>query len=245
MKAINKIKWTAKDVYNVFVLTFLIQLLIFVVLSVFRVGDYLIMLTPTPAAGTFLVFGIYLLQTVGMLFPLWFFAIRKYQVRLKDFGFKWIGSFKTMLWVLISYIFYIGLGIFVIVLFYNLGIGYLGFEPQQSIFDIFGPNTLGFMAALIVAVFIAPFVEEVYFRGFVLQTLAKVVSPFWGVVITALIFAAVHFQLKSIMPLLILSFILNILYLRTKSIWPGIIFHIFNNGLALTIMYIFENQHWL
>lgn len=245
MKAKKSANWDVKDVYNVFIATFIIALVLFVILNLIGTADYLRDISDRPYLKTLTVFGLYILQTIGIVFPLWFFAIRKRKIGLGNFGFRWIGTFKTIAWVIMSYIFYIGLATFIIVLFFNLGIGIFGFEPQTSIFDIFGANLLGIFTALIVAVFIAPFVEEIYFRGFVLQVLAKKISPFWGIVLTALIFAAVHFEFRSIIPLLILSLILNILYLRTKSIWPGIIFHMFNNSIAFTIALIFENQHWL
>lgn len=238
-------KWTMKDVYKVFVATFIIEMIIFIFLNLLGIGDYLRHFSSNDYIKTLVLFGLYILQIAGMIIPLWYFAIRKQKITPLSFGFRWIGTFKTVAWVIMSYIFYLGLGFFLIVLFYNLGIDAFGFEPQQSIFDIFGNHIPGLIATFVIAVILAPLVEEIYFRGFVLQTLAKVVSPFWGVVLTALIFAAVHFQFRSIMPLLILSLILNILYLRTKSIWPGIVFHIFNNFIALTIMYLFENQYWL
>lgn len=245
MKAKTSLKWNISDVYKVFVATFVFELLVFVILNILGIRNYLISISGSPFLKTFVIFLLYLIQTAGLLLPLWFFAARKYKIGLKNFGFRWIGTLKTLGWVFFSYIFYIGFGIFVIVLFYNLGIGNLGFEPQRSIFEIFGNNTFGFIIAMIVAIFIAPVVEEIYFRGFVLQTLAKRIGPLWGIVLTALIFAAVHFEFQSIMPLIILSFILNVLYIRTKSIWPGIIFHIFNNSIAFTVLYIFENQYWL
>ena len=82
-------------------------------------------------------------------------------------------------------------------LFSTLGIDLFGFEPTTSLFDVFGRDISGFTFAFIVAVVIAPLVEEIFFRGFVLQTLAKKISPFWGVVLTALIFASVHFEFQQ------------------------------------------------
>ena len=69
-----------------------------------------------------------------------------------------------------------------------------------------------------------------------LQTISKNISPVWGVILTTMIFAAVHFEFESIMPLLILSFVLNVLFIKTKSIWPGIIFHVLNNTIAFIIV---------
>jgi len=94
----------------------------------------------------------------------------------------------------------------------------------------------GIIIASIVALVIAPLTEELFFRGFMLQTISRKISPVWGVILTTMIFAGIHFEFQSIMPLLILSLVLNILFIKTKSIWPGIIFHILNNTIAFIIV---------
>jgi len=238
-------EWKIKDVFNVFVFTFLIEFVFYLVLNLADIGGIIRNVDHIPVLRAFILFMIYLLQVFGMIFPLWHFVVKKYDSTFKDFSFKWIGTKKTIFWVISSYFFYIGLSIFLIMLFFSLGIGAFGFEKQTSLFEIFGYDYAGIVFAFLIAVIIAPLVEEIFFRGFVLQTLAKRISPFWGVVLTALIFASVHFEFQSIMPLLILSVVLNILYIKTKSIWPGIIFHVFNNSVAFFIMLLIENGYLL
>jgi len=240
MKQASKFKWMIKDVFNVFVATFLIEFTLFLILQIFNIGGIVSSVSEIPFLKGFLLFLVYLLQVAGMIIPLWYFVIRKYGSTIEDFSFEWIGSLKTLLFVLASYIFYIGLSIFIIMLFSILNIDLFGFEPTTSLFDVFGRDISGFTFAFVIAVVIAPFVEELFFRGFVLQTLAKKISPFWGVFLTALIFASVHFEFQSIMPLLILSVVLNVLYIKTKSIWPGIVFHIMNNSIAFIILILIE-----
>lgn len=245
MKALGKVKWNLQDVFNVFVVTFGLELILFFAIHFLGIGAFIESISSNVILKGLLILFIYLLQILGMLFPLWFFIIRRYKSEIREFGFHWIGLKKTILWILGSYIFYIGLGILIIMIFFSLGIDKFGFEPQRSIFEIFGRDPFGIMVAIFVAIIIAPFVEELFFRGFMLQTLAKRISPFWGVLLTALIFAAVHFEFQSIMPLLILSFILNILYIRTRSIWPGIIFHMFNNSVSFIAIYFLESYYFL
>lgn len=241
----GKFEWKIKDVFNVFVLTFLIEFVFYILLNLFDVGGIIRSVDHIPVIRGLILFIIYLLQVFGMIFPLWFYVVRKYDSTFEDFTFKWVGTKKTIFWVIFSYLFYMGLSIFLIMLFFSLGIGMFGFEKQTSLFEIFGLDYAGIIFAFIIAVIIAPLVEEIFFRGFVLQTLAKKISPFWGIILTGLIFASVHFEFQSIMPLLILSLVLNVLYIKTKSIWPGIIFHIFNNSVAFLIMLLIENGYLL
>jgi membrane protease YdiL (CAAX protease family) len=215
------------------------------ILQASGVGEFVKSISDNTLLKNAIILLLYLLQVAGMLFPLWYFVLRKYTSDYEEFAFRWIGTRKTFLWIIMSYLFYLGLSIFLIEIFYNLGIESFGFEKQRSLFEIFGTDIVGVLFAIFVAIIIAPIVEEIFFRGFILQTLVKRISAFWGVVLTALIFAAVHFEFRSIMPLLILSFILNIIFVKTRSIWPCIIFHIFNNTVTFIGLYCIETGYWL
>jgi hypothetical protein len=241
----QRFEWKIKDVFNVFVLTFIIEFIFYLLLNLIDVGGIIKSIDHIPVLRGLILFIIYLMQVFGMIFPLWYFVVRKYDSSFDDFTFKWIGAKKTIFWVTFAYLFYIGLSIFLIMLFFSLGIGLFGFEEQKSLFEIFGYEIAGSVFAFLIAVIIAPLVEELFFRGFVLQTLVKKISPFWGVILTGLIFASVHFEFQSIMPLLILSLVLNILYIKTNSIWPGIVFHVFNNTIAFFIMLLIEKGYLL
>jgi uncharacterized protein len=87
-------------------------------------------------------------------------------------------------------------------------------------------------ATLIVAVFVAPLCEEVFFRGFVFAGLLRGMPAGWAIVLSALIFAVAHGDPGSFAVLLIIGLALGFLRWRTKSLWPGIILHTLNNGVA-------------
>jgi len=240
MKGLLKRDWSVKDVFHVFVSVFVIELALFLTLKGIKIEGILTSLNGNSLGRNLVILSIYILQVIGFLLPLWFFALRKKSYSLKKFGFIWIGTGKTVLWVLFAYLTFLGLTIFLLTLFFSFGIDVFGFERQQSLFDIFGTDVYGLVIASFIALLIAPFVEEIFFRGFMLQTLVKKIGKVWGIIITTLIFAAVHFEFGSIMPLIILSLILSVLFIKTESIWPGIIFHIFNNSLAFTFLYLIE-----
>jgi CAAX protease family protein len=242
VKVNQKTKWNLQDVFNVFVSTFVLELVLYVIIKFFGIGEMIDLNIENNIIRVFAILFLYVLQVAGMLFPLWFFILRKYKSSLLDFGFYWPGTKKVVFWVIFGYLFYLGLSTFILMIFSTFGIGFVGFEAQKSIFDIFGHEPFGVSIAILIAIIIAPFIEEIFFRGFILQVLAKTIGVFWGSVITAFIFAAVHFEFQSIMPLLILSFVLNTLYIKTKSIWTGIVFHIFNNTITLLVLFLLENN---
>ena len=90
-------------------------------------------------------------------------------------------------------------------------------------------TTLGVLAA---AVLVAPFCEEVFFRGFGFAGLLQRMSLWPAVIVSALIFAVAHADIGSFAPLLIIGLILAYTRWRTGSIWPGMVIHALNNGVA-------------
>ena len=56
-----------------------------------------------------------------------------------------------------------------------------------------------------------------------------------GVLGSAVIFSAIHFELDKFVPLLILGIALAMLFQKTRSLWPCIILHAINNSLAFAV----------
>lgn len=81
----------------------------------------------------------------------------------------------------------------------------------------------------------APIVEEIVFRGCILSTLLTQ----WGhsrrwaaIVVSALLFGAIHFNLPQFVNASLLGLILGWLYYRSGSIVPGMLFHWTVNTVA-------------
>ena len=87
------------------------------------------------------------------------------------------------------------------------------------------------------AIFFAPIVEEVFFRGFMQPAIVKRAGVFWGILITALIFGISHTQYidyeAAIFSVFAIGLILGITRHKTGSVMPGIFAHFFNNILAV------------
>ena len=96
-------------------------------------------------------------------------------------------------------------------------------------------------ASLLVAVLIAPICEELFFRGFLLQGLRQSMPAWAAIGVSSLIFATAHLSLGSFPILLVLAIFLGILRVATRSIWPGVILHTFNNLLSL--LYVLTLKH--
>ena len=91
-------------------------------------------------------------------------------------------------------------------------------------------------AIIFLAIFIAPIIEEIFFRGFMQPALVKTIGVFPGIVITALIFGISHTQYfdynAALVAVTTIGLILGITKYYTDSVMPGIFAHLFNNLLA-------------
>ncbi len=91
--------------------------------------------------------------------------------------------------------------------------------------------------SLVVAVCVAPFCEEIFFRSFTFMGLLGDMPAGIAIVLSSLIFAVAHGDPGSFIVLFCIGLALAFLRWRTRSIWPGIILHLLNNALgALSII---------
>jgi membrane protease YdiL (CAAX protease family) len=131
----------------------------------------------------------------------------------------------------------------------NLALDRLGLRHDQLDQFVFiqsvSPSEFG-MIFLLGAV-VAPAIEEIFFRGF-LFGLYRRRKPLWvAYAASGLIFAAVHAlpiatDPERIAGILVAAFVLASMlawiYQRTGSLYPGMIAHGVNNGVALSALYV-------
>lgn len=84
---------------------------------------------------------------------------------------------------------------------------------------------------------VAPVLEEIIFRGYLLQTLRKYGAPF-AVLMTSLCFSLVHMNLVQMAPPFFIGLILCFVALRGQSLWPCILCHMANNIVAVLLDYL-------
>lgn len=91
-------------------------------------------------------------------------------------------------------------------------------------------------ATLLASVVVAPFCEEVFFRGFVFMGLLRNIPLGWAIVLSALIFAIAHADPGSFAVLFVIGLALAFLRWRTRSLWPGILLHLLNNAVGALLI---------
>ena len=86
---------------------------------------------------------------------------------------------------------------------------------------------------------LAPWAEEVVFRGAILRKLLEIFSRqmHWvAIVISAIIFGAVHMNMAQGVNAFVLGLLLGWMFYRTGSIFPGIVLHWANNTIAYILV---------
>ncbi len=122
----------------------------------------------------------------------------------------------------------------------GLGLWLAAFFLQRIFLDLAAPgvnswpdNAGNAIVAMAVAVSVAPFAEEVFFRGYVLSKW----KARWGlplaVVLSSALFAALHFNLLAFPGLLVVGACLAGLTLWTESLLPAILAHVVFNLLMV------------
>ena len=98
-------------------------------------------------------------------------------------------------------------------------------------------DTTGELILLILGVVImAAFAEEMLFRGFFQGSLEQITNPPKAILVTAFVFAFVHFNPWWFVEILILSIFLGIMVWRSGSLFPCVIVHAVNNALAIVLI---------
>lgn len=236
MKKYFQAPWTFKDLIFISLFAGVLMLAYVGGLYFFDIKNYL----KTGDLKSLYLIGILILQWLAFLLPLIFFTARKYKLKWEHFGFVRVGILKTLGLVIGSYFLYIGITLIIsLVSIYN-NIKIPGYQIQESVLPLFGTDILGLIVAGIAIVLLAPLIEEVLFRGFLLRTLVNKIGIIWGSVVSALVFALLHVPWQSIIPIFILGLILNSVVIRSKSLWPAIGFHILNNAITFVIQILIE-----
>lgn len=110
-------------------------------------------------------------------------------------------------------------------------------RDQWDMTNLFKNQTPLELGAIIGAVVIAaPFCEEFVFRGMLQRGLSASISPRAAAVLGAFIFSAFHLDPVGFAARLELGLVFGFLFVRTASLWPGVLAHAANN-LISTVLY--------
>ena len=90
--------------------------------------------------------------------------------------------------------------------------------------------------SILMLVVLAPVMEEVLFRGILLESVRSKHSAGRAIVVSALMFGVIHLIPQQVVNAFAIGLILGYIYVRTESLWPVIVIHALNNAMAYVIM---------
>jgi membrane protease YdiL (CAAX protease family) len=100
-----------------------------------------------------------------------------------------------------------------------------------------------YLLALLVLAAAPALFEEVLFRGGFQQVFIGWTKSKWaGIIITSLLFSAIHFSYFGFLPRVALGMVLGLIFYHSKNIWLNILLHFLNNAFVVTQLYIVSRQ---
>ena len=83
--------------------------------------------------------------------------------------------------------------------------------------------------------------EELIFRGILQKIFVRMFrSGYAGVIITSILFSALHFQFMGFLPRFLIGLVCGLLFLWSGKLWLPVIVHFINNSISLTGYYLSE-----
>lgn len=117
----------------------------------------------------------------------------------------------------------------------------LGFEPPElvnsSLTDLFGSDALGLALAVLMVIVVGPVVEEIVFRGVLLEAFESHSSATVAVIAQALLFSLYHFTPWMVVPTFVLGLAAGWIARQRESLWPAIALHALYNAVPVSIAF--------
>ena len=104
-------------------------------------------------------------------------------------------------------------------------------------------NVLGLIFNILLIAVIPAMGEEFIFRGIFQQLFREWFrNAHTAIIVTAIIFSAVHFQFYGFLPRMALGIYFGYLFVWYRSIWVPVLAHFFNNAFAVIMYYLYEQS---
>lgn len=111
-------------------------------------------------------------------------------------------------------------------------------RAQELMFEGMMSKDVG---TVIMVCIMAPFLEEMLFRGVILRSFVKQYSTKNAIILSSLLFGAAHLNIYQFVVGVCMGLVLGWIYVRTHSIWPCILLHAFYNTSCVVFSNLMEN----
>lgn len=109
---------------------------------------------------------------------------------------------------------------------------------RDSFMKFLQPNIFSFLTSVIAA----PILEEILFRGIILEGFLRNYSPRKAVIWSSVIFGIAHLNPWQAVGAILIGILIGWIYMKTNSLIPGMILHFANNLIAFILMMTVDNK---
>lgn len=120
------------------------------------------------------------------------------------------------------------------------GGGGSGLQDPLEQYLVSGASPVDRMILIASAVVVAPFFEEILFRGFFYRRLRAVLTPYGAAAVSGFVFAAAHFSAAGFLQIWAIGFTLGLTYEQTGRLRSSMIAHgLWNLGTILSVIFFY------
>lgn len=184
-----------------------------------------------PAADPVNFLPVYLLAVMGLSTLLLLCMLR--MIQPESSPIKMLKGRKILETTLITYLALIPLQF--MIWGYGWLLGDAGFKAPTNPIMFFN-SELDLLLLFTAIVILAPLIEEIFFRGYLFKLFQDKLGDNPAIFLTAILFAAAHFNLYTFLPILIMGGVMGWARKRSGSIVPSLTMHALNNLIALSVV---------
>ena len=226
-----EIPWTVETPWKVFIIGFFFfgQIILPALFTTLNIN----LINLSLRGKAIYIFSSYLIMALGGILVLYLSIKPFFPLPQKLFNFK---IFKNwIIWGISGYLVALPSVLIISLINDNFWGGKGGSNPLLSLVlenqDLFALAIFYLTAAVA-----APFYEEIIFRGFLLPSLTRYISPWGAIIVSSLIFAVAHLNISEILPLTTLGIILGVVYTRSGNLLSSILMHsLWNTGTLVSL----------
>jgi membrane protease YdiL (CAAX protease family) len=231
-------RWGPVDVFKVVVI-FLGLGYAFVICSAFFAKTF-----PALKEQNFrMIFDTAVMNVLGVAVIL-YFVMKKYGHSAADLGLSLRNFWKNCLYAALGYLSLLPVvGVIMLATFFLASL--IRYEPPvQEIVKIFmeEKSTGMLIFSTLFAAVCGPIAEEFFFRGFMYPAFKKRIGMFRGMLLTSVVFSALHAHWVGLLPIIALGMLLSYLYEKTGSLVTPIVVHVCHNMVMVLLVFFIK---WL
>ncbi len=114
-----------------------------------------------------------------------------------------------------------------------------------KIAEFFGRIYQPYVCNIIRLVIVTPIVEEIFFRGIILEGLLKNYKPIHAIILSAIIFGVSHLNPSQLILATLHGLLIGWVYWKTNSLIPGLVIHCLNNLIATLSLFKLSFNHFV